>query len=241
MKYTLIILDKSLIHTIFDNECDLGLLKRIEKNIGIFILSDTMYITFYDKIISNKVHSVFQRDLWEKDLNKYISNYYSILTIINHNSGISIDRIKNDINEINIIIRKIIKSFNAGISKNDTYLIALSYYIRKYTCFEPIILSDDSDLLIHGQFISIYFGISYIFLSIYELLKLLNEEEILIEYMKNRGITKHSSINVLDEPKKNEFEQNIFDCCQKNLISFHPYVSKKDVFENIARCKLFLK
>jgi len=221
MRITVTIPDESLIWTIKNNDIDLSILDKIDENIGTIVLSDIMY-DFFNNIIKDNVHNVIQRDLWTRYLNKYNLYYYLILDMLEKQvRKLPIQTIINEIDENNKIIRNIIKTYNSGISQYDSHLISFSHYLRKYTHFEPIIISEDSDILKDGNIICSYFGISHGFLSVYELVRILENKQDIEKYLSYKKIA-DEPINLFDVFKTQDLHRCVENLCKKGLLTYHP-------------------
>ena len=226
MKYTLVIFDEALIYTIIYSKFNLKILDEIESKIGSIIVSNTMYEKYID-VVKNHENSAIIRDIWRRYLQTYNYFFNLIIDKLEHNIlYLPRNTILKDINENNIDIRNIIKMYNSGISKFDSWLIALSHFIKINTNFDPIIISEDSDLLLHGNCISNFFGLCNSFLSIYEALKILNFGNSVEDYLKFRKINgQEYHYNTIS--KKGEFSELINELSKRNYIAYHPRMEFK--------------
>jgi hypothetical protein len=210
---------------------DLKLLDEIELSLGNFILDNISYLNIY-KIIQKR-ESLFERMTLKANFLRYNDFYNDIMTEICTKKRISSQKLldKELENKTERIHKKIL-FYNNAISKYDSHLITISNYIRNNSNFEPIIITDDSDLTLHGQIISSLYGLSLPFLSIYEILKICNKNIHMKQYCKYKTIEENLEINIDDIITKEEIFNKIVPLINRSLISLHPKVRRE---ENIKR------
>jgi len=72
--------------------------------------------------------------------------------------------------------------------------------------------------------------------SIYEVVTLSGESDIIEKYLKNKGISIKS--HDMNRPhSKNDCIEDLSILCQKNLIAFHPSLGSKDLFHKSTRTR----
>ncbi|MHA1336849.1 MAG: hypothetical protein ACTSPW_14115 [Promethearchaeota archaeon] len=236
MGITIIFPDENLFIAFLDNQIDISYLDKIEKQIGKICLGPEMYDKILKDIIKKRIKSVFIRDIWKKNLCKYNEYYFKIIENISKNHSLFNDQIKKDIEELEKMLYRVIKSFNNGFSKYDAKIMAYAFFIKKYSNYEPIIVSDDGDILVHANIISSYFGKTFIFLSIFELLRILNCKEIILKYIKNKDIDDLQLLNMEQIPKRSKYQTDLIKLCNKTLLSSHPYLYDETIFKKIIKC-----
>lgn len=228
--------DKCLFKSWIENNFNLSILDDIEKTMGPIIISKYLL----DDMINNEVNKdviaeFFIRNSWLINLSKYYDTYLKIILHISKKYNISKDAIEKDmISNFKHFMRKY-KSFNPGLAQDDIGLLLISQYIKQYTKYAPIIISDDSDLLIQGHLLSSFYGVPNTILSIYELLQYTNKKDILDDYVKYREIPKLNFTNFLQKNNKENILNELKILTNKNLLSFHPYLPDNENFLKSTR------
>jgi hypothetical protein len=222
MKIPLILADENFFISLYFSNLSLNILDNIEKNLGIFLLTNEEFENITKK--TSKYMSSINQILWNTSLSRYNQNYNNILIEISNNKKIKVELVYNIINELTMLIHKIIKQHCAGISIQDAKIYAISYYLRRNTNYEPIIVSDDSDINLHGNFISSYFGLALIELSIFELIRIYNEKELIENYAHYKKIDRLKIYEMSHKLKKNQYEPEIKKLFSKGLLKTHPKI-----------------
>ena len=114
-------------------------------------------------------------------------------------------------------------------------MYSLSYYIRNNSTYEPILISDDLDINLHGNFLSSYFGITLFQLSSYEILRCFKNYNILPKYVKELEIENLNIYELNSKIKKKTYEPEIKKLFKKCLLSLNPKI------ENERQYKIIIK
>ncbi len=115
----------------------------------------------------------------------------------------------------------LIKKIDAGVSKVDASLLANARWIRGRSPFEPLVLTDDGDLLSSAHMLSSFFGISLGFLSTFEALRLAKIESPLSECCRYFGI-KGGFGSLTNAWTKQALESSLSTFLKKGKITCHP-------------------
>jgi hypothetical protein len=153
-------------------DLDVSILETIEKKIGKLLTPNLVESSLSEKLGRKKLDSM-TLIAWKKKLAIDNSAYHEFIQEFSEDWGASLAEIDTDTEFLLPIAKKLCE----GISKVDVSLLANARWIRSRSEYEPLILSDDSDLLASTHALSSFFGISLGCLSAFEMLRLIKEEE----------------------------------------------------------------
>jgi hypothetical protein len=201
-----------------NQQLDILQLERMARKIGRFITPDPVYSSINDKIdLSTKLRG-FQKGAWKTKL--YIDHkaYTSFLAKFSGNPDWNsvLELIDQDTAELVEFLRII----NAGTSVTDANLIANAQWIRSKSLYEPLILTDDEDLLTSAHVVSSFFGISLGCLSSYEALRLAKIDEPYRKCCQYYGIKE--SVRGIDQTwSRDDLEREISLLLKKGKLACH--------------------
>lgn len=234
-KNIILIPDKCVFEVFIDSEIDAYFCDRLEKIFGNIILIREHYLEL-GKVVDVKIDEYFSRNAWHKYLDKYYDSFLSILFEISDEHNIDEKALRKDVGSYYSPFKTRIQAINPGTANDDISLVAISCFINKYTDYVPCIISEDSDLLIHAQLLCSLYGLPSMIHSIYEVVTLSGESDIIEKYLKNKGISIIS--HDMNRPhSKDDCLEDLSILCQKNLIAFHPSLGSKDLFHNSTRTR----
>jgi len=233
-KNILLLPDKSLFDILIDCNVDLTNLNILESKLGKIIINKYLYHKMIESI-KNKIDEYFIRQSWIINMSIYHDMFLSIIDEMSKEYNVEINAIKKDINKLLIMILKNIRKFNVGVAREDVSLIAMACIINQYTKFIPVIITDDSDLLIHGHFLCSYYGLTSPIYSTYELLRNINEKEILRTYLNYRDLKNINCYDLNSFHKKNDCISDLRKLSSKNLLSVHPCLESETNFKKSTR------
>lgn len=235
MREIILLPDETFFMNLYKININLNLLDEIENDIGKFAINDQFYknLNKYIKQSQNAINHI----LWKSNLTKYYDKFYQILGYISSNNNITINSIQQDILYYTKIIYKIIKQFNNGVSIYDASLYGFARYIRTESQFEPMIISDDLDINLHGNFISSYFGLNLIQVSSYEILRMFNSYNIISDYLKELDLEELNIYNISDSLKKRDYEPDIKKLFSKSMLSLNPKIEKESDYKKVLKSK----
>jgi len=148
------------------------------------------------------------------------------LKVLNDFSGDIQDTIANIENETKLVL-EILHTLSQGISFEDADLLANAMWIRLNTDFEPLVITDDRDLLFYGHLLSSFFGITLGFLSCFEVLRLLELDGPLIDYCQHYELPEDLK-DLYHNWSKLDLETAISDLLRKGKIACHPCPRGRD-------------
>lgn len=154
---------------------------------------------------------------WNTKVKLDNEEYLKILEKTAYDLSVIIDCIDRE----TTIISKVLHKLDQGPSLDDINLIANARWIRLNTNFEPLIISDDRDLLTCGHIISSFFGLTLGVLSSFEILRLMKLNEPLIRFCDYYELSINLS-SIDDTWSKEALEKDIYSVMKKAKIACHP-------------------
>lgn len=230
MKNVVLLADEGLYEVWITLKLDIREFEKLEKTIGLILAIDSTYDSMLKKLKGYRLNSV-QNLLWKKTLESNNTNFWKILGENSPNLTETCGLIEERCNCFLEVIRKI----DRGTSKEDAALVANAQWIRLNTSFEPVIVSEDRDLLTTGHFISSYYGLTIGFLSVFEILRLAELDLALPDYCRNITIGT-LELGMIDPGiSKRDLEEEISKLMKKSKISCHPTLRRHDRVSLIIR------
>lgn len=221
--------DKSLYDIWQLADFDVALMEKVEERLGKLLATDNLA----EKALGNlkyKRLSSKQLLIWKAKISSDNDAYHKILS---EGSADSIATAK-DIEEETGSILDILKKIDAGVSFDDVDLLANARWIRMNTRFEPLIITDDRDLLTCGHALSSFFGLTLGVLSAFEILRLSELHELIPKYCHYYKL--RSNAQVIDKKwSRNELEDELTEAMRKSKLACHPTLRGSDSFARITR------
>ncbi|MEM2146096.1 MAG: hypothetical protein QW279_12095 [Candidatus Jordarchaeaceae archaeon] len=212
-----LIADKSLYDVWICADIDVTFLDEITIRLGKILAIDSVYDKVVDNINKMGKLSSSQRIVWQTRIKQDNKAYLDVLRSQSMNVAHIIDHIKEETATVLCVLQKL----DAGASEDDVALIVNSKWLRQNTRFEPLIITDDRDLLTCGHIITSFFGLTIGFLSCFELLRLMEMNEAFDRYCKYYNLDPQYGF-IDDVWTKQELEQKVSSSLRKAKISCHP-------------------
>lgn len=197
---------------------DLGLskLEEIEKKMGKLLAPNLVESNLQGKLGKKLKIDSMSLMTWKKKLVMDNDAYHEFIKKISKDWGATLAEIDGDTEFLSAIVKKL----DAGISRVDVSLLANARWIRSKSEYEPLIVTDDSDLLASAHAFSSFFGLSLGCLSVFELLRLTKVEEPLAKCCEYFNIDK--GVAGIDHAwSKTDLEKSITNVLKKGKLACH--------------------
>lgn len=173
--------------------------------------------TVLESIRKMRTISAQQLLVWKTRVTEDNKAYLNVLGESSYDIPTTIAEIEDETERVLEVLHKL----DQGASRNDVDLMTNARWIRLNTKFEPLIISDDRDLLTCGHILSSFFGLTLSFLSSFEILRLMELDEPFIRYCKYYTLSEDlGSIN--NTWSKEALEIGISNAMRKARIACHP-------------------
>jgi len=165
----LLIADKSLFNVAFALDEGLRIVDGLHDKVGCLITTSSIL----DQLEESELPRLEKPldAIWRSSLDQIRDRYFKMLSM------------KGDLalalEEIRLLAQAIsdnISSLNSKLDGTDIELLATAIWIRRHLTMEPIIISDDRDLLRAGHLFASFFGLVPSVLSSFELLRLAKDD-----------------------------------------------------------------
>lgn len=192
-------------------------METIEEELGKIIITNPIATEVLERIRTMRTLSSQQLMVWKTRVREDNEAYLNILRESSCDIPTTIAEIKNETKTVLEVLRKL----NQGVSWSDVNLITNARWIRLNTKFEPVVISDDRDLLTCGQILSSFFGLILGFLSSFEILRLVELDEPFIKYCNYYTLSEDlGSIN--NTWSKEALKTEISNVMREAKIACHP-------------------
>lgn len=211
-------------------DIDISSLEEIEKKLGKILATNSVTNTVLESIGRIRTISSKQLVVWKARVTKDNEAYLNILGESSYDILRTLAEIENETRSL----LKILHKLDQGASWHDVDLITNGRWIRLNTEFEPLIISDDRDLLTCGHILSSFLGLTLGFLSSFEILRLMELNDSFIKYCGHYGLNGHlGSIN--NTWSKEALEREVTNAMRKARIACHPNLRRNDSCLRIIR------
>lgn len=192
-------------------------MEKIEEQLGKIIVTNPITTKVLESIRIMRKISPRQFIVWNTRVRADNEAYLNILGESSYDIPATIAEIENETKTLLKVLRKL----NEGTSWNDVNLMANARWIRLNTKFEPLVISDDRDLLTCGHILSSFFGLILGFLSSFEILRLMELDEPLNKYCNHYTLNEDPG-NFTNKWSKEALEAEISGVMRKAKIACHP-------------------
>lgn len=191
--------------------------EEISKNIGTILAPDSTKNKLTSALNRKQRIVDTQRLIWKKRVELDNQAYYDSL----YNFSQDVVGALAEINKEAECILGILKKLNPGTSSHDADLLANAKWFRLNTECEPLVISDDRDLLTCGHLISSFFGLALGLLSAFEILRIMGSSEQLSKYCHHYSL--NENLNSINSPwSKEDLEKELSNILKKGKIACHP-------------------
>lgn len=211
--------DKSLYDTWIRLNIDVSCLEKVGEELGRILAPNRIESKVLESIRRMRISSQ-QSIVWKTRVKEDNKNYLNLLGQFTHDIPMTLFMIENETKTL----LKLLNKLDEGASEDDVDLMSNAKWIRLNTTFEPMIITDDRDLLTCGHIISSFFGLTIGFLSGFEVFRLLNLDNAFIEYCKYYRLGEDLD-NASNSWSKEELELKISNVLKKARIACHPSLS----------------
>ena len=206
--------DKSLYDVWIRVDVDVSFLEKAEKDIGKILVSNNIADSV---LISIKRMPAKQMLVWKTKVKSDNDAYLKVLAEYSKDISQVFKQVKDETKAILQVLQKL----DAGASEDDVDLIANSKWIRQNTLLEPLIITDDRDLLTCGHILTSFFGLTLGFLSCFELMRLAGLDDPFVKYCKYYKIESECR-PIENRWLKETLEVEISNSLRKAKIACHP-------------------
>jgi len=206
-------------------------LEKVEERLGTILTPDRIVNKVLKSI--DRMRNIDPQDkiIWKEKVRKDHQEYLKILGKIPFDLPTILKIIEEDAKRMLEVLHKL----DPGASLDDVALIANARYIRLNTDLEPLIITDDRDLLTCGHILSSCFGLTLSFLSNFEILRLVEPDENLIKQYCDYYTLKIVLGNIEDAWSKRTLERTVSNMMKKAKIACHPNLRSNDSLFKIIR------
>lgn len=198
-------------------DIDVSSLEEIEAKLGKILATNSTEDLVVKSIQKPSRLSSQQLLVWKKKVKEDNIAYLKVLGESSMDIPQTIEQIKDETKEMLTLVQKL----DAGVSRDDVDLIVNSRWIRKNTRFEPLIVTEDRDLLTSGHILSSFFGLTLGFLSCFELMRLVGLDEPFAKYCEHYELDV-ACRSIENEWSKEALEIEVSKGLRKAKIACHP-------------------
>lgn len=209
----------------------MSFLEKVEERLGTILTPDRIVNKVLKSIDSMRNIDPQDKIIWKEKVRKDHQEYLKILGKIPFDLPTILKIIEEDAKRMLEVLHKL----DPGASLDDVALIANARYIRLNTDLEPLIITDDRDLLTCGHILSSCFGLTLSFLSNFEILRLVEPDENLIKQYCDYYTLKIVLGNIEDAWSKRTLERTVSNMMKKAKIACHPNLRSNDSLFKIIR------
>jgi len=200
-----------------DLHLDVSYIEEIQQRLGKIFATNSIANSVLEKL--ERKRDVDSRELvvWKTKIALDNHAYVDFLAEFSYDSNQTIAQIEHETKSL----LKILHKLDQGASYNDANLLANARWIRLNTKHEPLIISDDRDLLTCAHVLSSFFGLTLGFLSSFEVLRLAELDEPFTRCCSHFGLSQ-SLAGIEYEWSKAALETEISSALRKARIACHP-------------------
>jgi hypothetical protein len=225
-----LVADKSLYDVWIRVGIDVKLLEEVEMKLGKILATNFVHDKVLDSMKKMAGLPSGQIMIWKTKIDLDNEAYLDVL----RGHYMDVTAIIKYIEDETVAVLGVLKKLDAGASEDDVALIVNSKWVRQNTRFEPLIITDDRDLLTCGHILTSFFGLTIGFLSCFELLRLMEMDEPFSRYCKHYDLD--PTYGFIDDAwSKQELELRISSSLRKAKISCHPSLKGRGSLLNKIR------
>ena len=221
-----LIADQNLFHVLIEQDVDVSSLDFIEDSVAPIIVVDTTYDGIRGKLDG---FDVMKKTVWGNALWVRSQRYENLLASGRRDKFDSL----REVLSFRETLLPFVHKFNPGVSDDDATLMAAAYWIRMRTKTEPVIVAEDTDILISCHLISSYFGMSLGILSVFELMRLANFEDYVAAYCAHTG-TPMPRLTYPNAVSRGDISAEIARLLGSASLSVHPRVRPPKTVHTIS-------
>jgi hypothetical protein len=192
-------------------------LEKIGDDLGTILATNRIENSVLEAIRRMKTITSQQSVVWKTRVREDNKAYLDMLGEFSHDISATIDEIENETEWM----LEVLKKLDQGASRNDVDLIANASYIRINTRYEPVIITDDRDLLTCGHILSSFFGLTLGFLSGFEILRIMGLDDPFIRYCKYYMLNQDMG-SIRNTWSRRALEEEISKAMRQAKIACHP-------------------
>ena len=203
----------------WNQDFEIRLLEEIEGRLGNLLTPNQIANNLFRKLQGKRNMDPREKEAWNAKIGIDNESYIKFISSFSNDPSAILAQISAETKSLHVTLLKL----NAGISEEDTCLLANAQWIRSNGDYEPIIITDDSDLLTSAHALSSFFGISLGFLSSFEVLRLTEIKEPFPKCCKYLELSGNDNFAGLEYSwSQKELKTSIVNTLKKGKITYHP-------------------
>ena len=217
MRNVVVLADKSLFDIALNVDSGLEIMEFVGNNLAVILTTDTIANRLEPRLntMGKPLDAIWREKLWT-----ITTNYHRMLLEKGESNALE------EINVIRSTISECVTAFNPKVDKMELELFAAAIWLRKRLEVEPILVSDDGDVLRACHLLSSFFGLTLSVLSSFELLRLAGNDSHV------EAVCNHFSIGKpvcrLDaNPKAAQIVDEVNQLARMGFLAIHPCLSPR--------------
>lgn len=228
-KERVIVADESLYKTWICLDLDIAGIETVEQRLGSVIATNEIadsILRWLRRPLSSELIIVWKQRVTSDNV-RYLemTQQYSLKK----------NQARADIKRYTKTLFGLLQTLDRGVSLTDVSLLANAQWIGLNTPFEPVVVTEDRDLLGFGHIVSSCLGLPLGFLSLFEVLRSTGMEHILPLYFRHCDIPLTTAIEMRHPFSRGDLERDINALTRKTKIAFHPTLRRGDSIRRITR------
>lgn len=218
--------DANLFHLLINQNLDIPDLENMESLVAPFVVVDTVRDELSEKVSSL---DLALRTVWDHAIFLRNQRFENLLRADRRDPFNSL----NEIIGIRDWILPMLRSLAAGLSDDDGFLLASSYWIRTKTNIEPMIVTEDRGILFACHLMSSYIGMSIGVQSIFELMRLTGIQDYVGAYTGGYRIP-FPRVSYPPDRSRGGIVREVEGMLKRGKLSAHPQLSARDGIRRIT-------
>ena len=196
----------------FRADSGLEIVEVVGNNLGTILTTDTIvnHLESQLRTVKKPLDAIWREKLWT-----ITSDYHQML--LKHADSDAPDEIE----AIRRMVSGHVTAFNPKVDRMELELFAAAIWLRRRLKVEPILVSDDGDVLRACHLLSSFFGLVLSVISSYELLRLAGNDSHVEALCSHYQITK-PTCRLGVESKSAELVEEVNRLARKGFLAIHP-------------------
>jgi len=169
----LLLVDENLYDMWINLDIDIFYLEKIQEKFGKILATNRVSSKMLEKLGAKRRIGSRELVAWKTKISIDNQSYIDFLGRFSHDPNRTVELIDHETESLLEMLQKL----DQGLSFDDANLLANARWIRLNTTYEPLIVTDDRNLLTCAHVFSSFFGLTLGFLSSFEILRLVELNE----------------------------------------------------------------
>jgi hypothetical protein len=213
----ILLADETLYDMWIDLDIDILYLEKIQDKLSRIFATNRVASKMLKKLEGKRRIGSRELVAWKTKIAIDNQSYIDFLSSFSEDAGQTDELIEQETSAMLEMLKKI----DPGVSSDDANLLASARWIRLNTKYEPLIVTDDSDLLTCAHILSSFFGLTLGFLSSFEILRLVELDEPFTKCCSYFGLSDKLA-GFEHEWPKSDLEDEISNALRKTRLACHP-------------------